>query len=77
MTIEREKLKEVNINTIMKYIKESIEILINFKIEEAIKLYEKELKKKLKMSNITQDDYEKVIRKLESDIRNHIQVFCY
>jgi hypothetical protein len=77
---ERSKLKEINILTIIQYIKESIDILVGLKVEQAKTQMEKEAKKKQKSQNnsltgeSTSEDYEKVIRKLEADLRNHIKL---
>ena len=57
---------------IIDYIKASIEILINLKVDE--KLKEKENEIDTFNFNYEDNDYEKLLRKLEGDIRQHIQV---
>ena len=62
--------------TIIEYIKSSIEILIELKVQE--KLQEKDLKKSETEEKFFFDDevndYEKLLRKLENDIRTYIKV---
>jgi len=68
---EREKLRKTNSLTIIDYIKNSIDILIDLKVEEKL-----EAIKKLNLSGEEekQNEYETLLRKLESDIRLHIKV---
>lgn len=70
---EKEKLRKTNALTIIDYIKNSIDILIDLKVEEKL-----ESIKKLNLSDEEeekQNEYEVLLRKLESDIRLHIKVF--
>lgn len=55
---------------ILEYIKNSIDILINLKVEE--RLEEKNVEN-LSLED-KQNEYEVLLRKLESDIRTHIKV---
>lgn len=62
--------------TLIEYIKSSVEILIDLKVQE--KTQEKMLRKE---NNFNQDfndeevnEYEKLLRKLEADIRSYIKV---
>jgi hypothetical protein len=77
---EKENLGEVNLTKVIHYIKESIDILTNMKIEENLKLKENEFNnqiiKCIQCGNKvdTMEEYEKIIRKLEGDIRNHIKL---
>jgi hypothetical protein len=69
---------------LIEYIKSSIEILINLKVEEKINALKENREKssqsnnKFQPSNSEDDDdvneYEKLLRQLESEIRNHIRV---
>ena len=68
----------------IEYIKSSIEILINLKVEEKINALKENREKssqsnnKFQSSNSEDDDdvneYEKLLRQLESEIRTHIRV---
>ena len=69
---EREKLRKTNPLTIIEYIKNSIDVLIDLKVEEKI-----EANKKWNLQEEDeerQNEYENLLRKLESDIRLHIKV---
>ncbi len=69
----------------IEYIKSSIEILINLKVEEKINALKENREKssqsnnKFQSSNSEDDDdvneYEKLLRQLESEIRTHIRVY--
>jgi hypothetical protein len=74
---EREKFKSLNLKTIINYLKESIEILIEKTWEDSQQKLKNELSKKSKTVEeefLEQNDYEKIICKLESEIRNHIKI---
>lgn len=88
---ERDKLNSLSLATIVEYIKASIEILMNMKLDESepkdttkykpsSRPYFKKDDKPVfdDSSNITDyeppKEYEKVIQKLEADVRNHIRV---
>jgi len=70
---------------LIEYIKSSIEILINLKVEEKINALKENREKssqsnnKFQSSNSEDDDdvneYEKLLRQLESEIRTHIRVY--
>ncbi len=70
----RQTLRKTNPFTIIEYIKRSIDILVDLKVQEQLQHNEK-IKED---SNFTFEDscseYEKLLRKLESDIRNYIKV---
>ena len=71
---EFEKLKEINLFTLIEYIKESMDIYVNFKIEEVKNSFRfSEFQQKV-FENNEDEVYEKMIKKLEADIRNHIKV---
>jgi len=68
---ELEKIKDVNVFKLIEYIRESIDIYVNIKLDEA------------RYSNGNTDQglrgndeevYENMIKKLEADVRNHIKV---
>lgn len=82
---EKNKLAETTIQALISYIKTSIEILMNLKIEDylAMKKQEKEMGKhdevrlsstESVLSNDPPQDYEEVIQKFEGDIRKHIRI---
>lgn len=83
---EKEKLKDADEFMILDYIRSSIEILMNLKIEEYEEEFEEKMKKWIKemkksekeVENSDEDDapnnYEKLIQKLEADVWNHISV---
>jgi hypothetical protein len=70
MNQERENLKKTNPLTIIEYIKSSIDILIELKVEERMNLEKKLLQDEEECMN----EYEALLRKLEGDIRQHIKV---
>jgi hypothetical protein len=73
---EKEKLRKTNPFVIIGYIKSSIEILIDLKVQE--KLQEIEVKKDDFLDHFDFGDgvneYEKLLRKLEADIRSYVKV---
>jgi hypothetical protein len=73
---EIDKLRQTDPVTIIEYIKTSIDILVNMKVQE--KIEENEKKKINLMSTFEFEEssveYEKLLRKLESDIRSYIKV---
>lgn len=79
---ELSKLKDVETITLLEYLKSSIEILITLKLEEKETKVELLLKERIKeLANDGQVDlskssieYEKIIQKLEAEVRNHISV---
>ena len=79
---ELSKLKDVETITLLEYLKSSIEILISLKLEEKETKVEHLLKERIKeLANDGQVDlskssieYEKIIQKLEAEVRNHISV---
>ena len=71
---EKENLKKTNPLVILDYIKNSIDILIELKVEERIEAYKKQNSEE---DEDRQNEYETLLRKLESDIRQHIRVNTY
>jgi hypothetical protein len=80
---EREYLKKLSPFVIIEYIKNSIEILINLKVEERLESEKNNIEKNkiligedyLNDKEIqNENSYEILLRKHESDIRNHIKV---
>jgi hypothetical protein len=82
---EKEKLLDSSIKALISYVKTSIEILMNLKVEDymAIQKIEKEESKKKDNRTLSQSssmvsgleppsDYEELIQKYEADIRKHI-----
>lgn len=69
---EKEALKNTDPLTLIEYIKNSIDILINLKVEEKLEI-EKNSGTNLDQE-AKQNEYEVLLRKLESDIRSHIKV---
>lgn len=62
--------------TLIEYIKTSVEILIDLKVQE--KIQEKIIKRENNLNQEFNDEevneYEKLLRKLEADIRSYIKV---
>ena len=69
-----EKIKEVNVFKLIEYIKESIDIYVNFKIDEAKNSNESAAYKEKIFQGNNQEVYEIMMTKLEADVRNHIKV---
>jgi hypothetical protein len=68
---ERENLAKTSPLVILDYIKNTIEILVEAKVEERLE----SLKKNNTEENEEKsNEYETLLRKLESDIRQHIRV---
>jgi len=68
---ERENLAKTNPLVILDYIKNTIEILVESKVDERLE----SLKKNHTEENEEKaNEYETLLRKLESDIRQHIRV---
>ena len=71
MNDERENLAKTNPLVILDYIKNTIEILVESKVDERLE----SLKKNHTEENEEKsNEYEILLRKLESDIRQHIRV---
>ncbi len=58
---------------LLEYIKNSIDILIDLKSEEKLEAFKKQ--NNLDDEEENQNLYEGLLRKLESDVRQHIRVF--
>lgn len=83
---EREKLGDASLKALINYVKTSIEILMNLKVEDymTIKNQEKQASKQNEATTLSQSssrmsveppqDYEEVIQKFEADIRKHIRI---
>jgi hypothetical protein len=67
---EKENLRKTDSLTVIEYIKSSIDILIQMKVDEQVESIQRERAEKEE----DQQDYESVLVKLESDIRGHIRV---
>lgn len=76
--LEKDKLMKSSSIKLLDYIKSSIEILVNIKVQE--QLEKNKLKSSLEINLLSTNeeenpnDYEKLLRQLESEIRNHIKV---
>lgn len=70
---EKEQLKTTDPLVIIEYIKTSMDILINLKVEERLES-EKHSIENNKTLEDHQNSYEILLRKYESDIRQHIKV---
>ncbi len=71
---ELDKIKEINVFKLIDYIRESIDIYVNLKLDEA-KYSTNETDDKQKLFHDDEEEvYEKMIKKLEADVRNHIKV---
>ena len=64
--IEKQELKNISLLTIVKYIKDSIDVLVSFKVEDLLDEY-----KSNKNENAA-SDYETLLQKEEAAIRQHI-----
>ena len=64
--IEKQELKNISFLTIVKYIKDSIDVLVSFKVEDLLDEY-----KSNKNENAA-SDYETLLQKEEAAIRQHI-----
>lgn len=71
---ELEKIKDINVFKLIDYIKESIDIYVNFKLDEAKNSTSDTDDKQKLFQNNEEEVYEKMIKKLEADVRNHIKV---
>jgi hypothetical protein len=70
-------LKKASPFTIIDYIKSSIKILIDLNVQEKLQEREREMEGNMRSFNFDDDqtnEYEKLLRKLESDIRTYIKV---
>jgi len=69
-------LRKTSAFTLIEYIKSSVEILIDLKVQE--KMQEKILRGENNLNHEFNDEevneYEKLLRKLEADIRSYIKV---
>ena len=67
---EKENLKSINPFVILEYIRTSIEIIMNMKLDNEKNQVESNSKASLEPPS----EYESIIQKLEAEIRNHIRV---
>lgn len=79
---ELDKLKNVETITLIEYIKSCIEIVMGMKVEESESKIDEVVKQRMKdlhnqgQYDLSQspEEYEKIIQKLEAEVRNHISV---
>ncbi len=74
---ELEKIKDINVFKLIDYIKESIDIFVNYKLDEARNLTNETNDKQKVFEQNDEEGYEKIIKKLEADIRNHLKVINF
>ena len=72
-----EKIKDVNVFKLIEYIKESIDIYVNVKLDEAGNSNRKTYHREKVFQGNAEEVYEEMIKKLEADVRNHIKVNCF
>ena len=70
MNEEKDILKKTPPLTLIEYIKTSIDILIDLKVDEKLD----SLKRAQGIDDENSQDYESLLKKLEADIRQHIRV---
>lgn len=70
---EKKNLNKISILDIIKYIKESLFILVKLKAQEEIDKYKNESQNNLENENAA-EDYETLLRKEEAEIRQHISI---
>lgn len=75
---EKEKLSKTSSLIILDYIKSSIDILVNLKVQETLESNKNRGTSELNLLSTNEEDspneYEKLLRQLEAEIRNHIKV---
>lgn len=75
MSEEKEALRNLDSFTLIKYIKTSIDILVDLRVEERV-LHKNNISNDIQNTSIEEEGniYEPLLRKLESDIRAHIKL---
>jgi len=74
---ELERMSDINIFKLIDYIKGTIDIYINYKLDEARNSTNHIKDKQILFENNEEEVYEKMIKKLEADVRNHIKVINF
>ena len=79
--MEKEKLMKSSSLILLDYIKSSIEILVNIKVQEQMDLKKVRSTSDNNLLSTNEEEsskeYEKLLWQLESEIRNHIKVLIY
>ena len=79
--MEKEKLMKWSSLILLDYIKSSIEILVNIKVQEQMDLKKVRSTSDNNLLSTNEEEsskeYEKLLWQLESEIRNHIKVLIY
>ena len=75
MSIEEEKgkLENLNLNTIVEYIKASIDVIVQIKVEEQL-IREREERNEESDNEYAAKKYETLLQKEEKEIRNYIRI---
>lgn len=79
---ELDKLKNVETLTLVEYIKSWVEIVMSMKVQDTDEKVEEGVKERMKQLHTegkydlsqSPEEYEKIIQKLEAEVRNHISV---
>ena len=72
---EKEKLRKTSPKIILEYIKSSIDILISTTVKEKLERISANNIDFINLDETEVNEYEKQLRQVESDIRNHIKVY--
>lgn len=71
---EREKLRKTNPKIVLEYVKSSIDILISTTVKEKLERISANNSDLYNLDETEVNEYEKQLRQVESEIRNHIRV---
>jgi hypothetical protein len=74
---EREKLRKTNPKIVLEYVKSSIDILISTTVKEKLERISANNSDLINLDETDVNEYEKQLRQVESEIRNHIRVSFY
>jgi hypothetical protein len=74
---EREKLRKTNPKIVLEYVKSSIDILISTTVKEKLERISANNSDLINLDETEVNEYEKQLRQVESEIRNHIRVSFY
>lgn len=74
---EREKLRKTNPKIVLEYVKSSIDILISTTVKEKLEKISANNSDLINLDETEVNEYEKQLRQVESEIRNHIRVSFY
>jgi hypothetical protein len=71
---ERDKLRKTNPKLVLEYVKSSIDILISTTVKEKLERISQNNSELINIDEIEINEYEKLLRQVEGEIRNHIKV---